>query len=60
MLYPQNDDRFVAIDSVTSLDPMYYEQDPTFVKSVIHSTRTGNVIFASCTTPVGHHCRMSS
>ena len=23
MLYPQNDDRFVAIDSVTSLGPMY-------------------------------------
>ena len=24
MLYPQNDDRIVAIDSVTSLHPMYY------------------------------------
>jgi len=27
MLYPQNGDRIVAIDSVTSLRPMYYPKD---------------------------------
>ena len=26
MLYPQNDDRFVTIDSVTSLHPVYKER----------------------------------
>ena len=27
MLYPQNGDRIVAIDSVTSLHPVYYTKD---------------------------------
>ena len=44
MLYPQNDDRFVTIDSVTSLHLMYNERN-VYGRSTVHA-RNGLITIA--------------
>jgi len=60
MLYPQNGDRIVAIDSVTSLHPMYTHPAVDEIESGrqnMHGTRrhvVSELVVRDVDSPVGH------